>query len=179
MIKIAVGSKNPSKIKAVQEGISHLDIQYEITGFATNSDVSDQPWGDNEIFEGAYNRAKNLSQNHPGFDYYIGAEGGLVKKFHLIYDYAYIVILNAAGDVGISRTSEFLLPKDVSDRVLQEKELGPVLDEFFNNSEQESMHNLTNGALNRASFYSSAVICAMSRFTNPSWYQNPTIPSKK
>lgn len=175
MMKIAVGSQNSHKIEAVKKGIEEIYQDFRIEGFKTDSGVADQPWGDEEILKGAYNRAFELAGTQTGFDFYIGAEGGLVQKHGLVYDYAYIVILRNDGTVGISRTSEFLLPEIVAQRVLNGEELGPVLDEFFKGSTNEAVHDLTNGAIDRAKFYTPAVVLAMSRFINPDWYQDPKI----
>lgn len=77
MIKIIVASKNPVKIDAVKDGLkAFLKESFEITGVSVPSGVSDQPMSDAETLEGAESRVKNARQLFPGFDYYVGIEGG-------------------------------------------------------------------------------------------------------
>jgi non-canonical (house-cleaning) NTP pyrophosphatase len=100
ILRIAVGSTNPSKIAAVQQafgqaiGSSNTDdsndndddsspkLQLDIQGFDVDSGVPDQPFGDQETCEGGKNRAvaafrayKASTGNVPHFA--VGMEGGL------------------------------------------------------------------------------------------------------
>jgi inosine/xanthosine triphosphatase len=66
ILRIAVGSTNPSKIRAVEHALQTAlqrcrqsnRIQCDIQGFSVESGVADQPWGDVETRQGAQNRAK-------------------------------------------------------------------------------------------------------------------------
>lgn len=87
ILRIAVGSSNPSKKRAVEQAfrsaVRDKPILLDIQGFQVESGVSDQPYGDDETKAGAQNRAKaayhayrhanNLTWPHIA----VGMEGGL------------------------------------------------------------------------------------------------------
>jgi non-canonical (house-cleaning) NTP pyrophosphatase len=87
ILRIAVGSSNPSKKRAVEQAfriaVRDRPILLDIQGFQVESGVSDQPYGDDETKTGAQNRAKaayhayrqanNLTWPHIA----VGMEGGL------------------------------------------------------------------------------------------------------
>ena len=90
VVKVAVGSLNPVKIRSSQEGVRKAlgpvfgDEPFEIVvkGFNSPSEVSDQPMGDKETKLGAQNRARNAwaaYQREEGTepDYSVGLEGGV------------------------------------------------------------------------------------------------------
>ncbi|GAX90221.1 DUF84 family protein [Effusibacillus lacus] len=58
MLRVAVGSSNPAKVKAVQAAFEALGHQVHVVGFDVESGVSAQPFSDEETVEGALNRAK-------------------------------------------------------------------------------------------------------------------------
>jgi inosine/xanthosine triphosphatase len=77
-MKIKVGTKNKSKLEAVEEIIKeypHLK-DFEIEGIEVSSGVSDQPRSIDETIDGATNRAKN---SFVDCDYSIGIESGLMS----------------------------------------------------------------------------------------------------
>jgi Protein of unknown function DUF84 len=94
-LNIAVGSKNPAKIRAVENAIRKCVLKQQqqqqqqkelvklnILGFDVPSGVADQPFGDAETCSGAKNRAKAayesyLLEHHTEPDLAIGMEGGL------------------------------------------------------------------------------------------------------
>ena len=76
-MKILMGTKNPGKIEAAKQAFEKYFSNIEIEGVAVNSNVGDQPI-DEEIFQGAKNRVKNLKQyattNNIEADFYIASE---------------------------------------------------------------------------------------------------------
>lgn len=91
ILRVAVGSKNPVKVNAVKRAmqsvvkLSHLEIDVEVQGFDVPSEVSDQPFGDEETQLGAKTRAENAYQAFKETnDIYphlaVGLEGGLERS---------------------------------------------------------------------------------------------------
>ena len=78
---IAIGSKNPVKVGAVQGILSqHPFFQgAEFQYMEVPSGVGEQPFGDEEIRSGAQNRARAVFEAFPGCKYGIGIESGLVN----------------------------------------------------------------------------------------------------
>ena len=60
-MKILMGTKNPGKIEGAKLAFEEYFDNVEIEGISVNSEVSDQPIN-NEIFQGAKNRVKNLKE---------------------------------------------------------------------------------------------------------------------
>lgn len=60
-MKILMGTKNPGKIEGAKEAFEKYFENVEIEGVPVSSDVGDQPINE-EIFEGAKNRVKNLKK---------------------------------------------------------------------------------------------------------------------
>ena len=90
LLRIAVGSKNPAKIRSVEQALRRVlenkchaeEVVIHSQGFDVESGVRDQPMGDEETCLGAKNRAaaayfayRKANDVHPHFAF--GLEGGL------------------------------------------------------------------------------------------------------
>ena len=79
-MKILMATKNPGKIQGAKEAFEKYFDNVQIEGIPTESDVSNQPFNE-EIFEGAKNRVKNLKEyakkNNIEADFYIASEAGI------------------------------------------------------------------------------------------------------
>mmetsp|Transcript_6993 Transcript_6993/g.14882 ORF Transcript_6993/g.14882 Transcript_6993/m.14882 type:complete len:239 (-) Transcript_6993:116-832(-) len=89
LLRIAVGTKNPCKIDSVKKAINQLiktdsqcNVEIHVEGFAVDSGVSDQPFGDEDTIQGAKTRAMKAYQAYreankvfPHLSF--GLEGGL------------------------------------------------------------------------------------------------------
>jgi len=171
---IIVASANPVKVNAVRLAFTQIfpDETWHVIGQATESAVSAQPMGDDETQQGAYNRARNARLANPTADYTAGIEGGCtLHPDDSMSVFAWIVVLNAAGQVGRSKTGTFFLPDEVAALVRGGMELGHADDEVFgrSNSKQQggSVGLLTQDVLTRESYYTHAVMLALIPFINP------------
>ena len=91
-MRIAVASKNPVKIQAVNRAFSLYFPAVEIISIEVGSGVSSQPFNE-EIKKGAENRARQaLKATNAEFG--IGLEGGIVKLFGVQYIAGYCAIIN-------------------------------------------------------------------------------------
>ena len=100
IIRVAVGSSNPAKVRAVEQALRRAleardtrceaaQVQLDVQGFAVESGVPHQPFGDDETCQGAKNRSKaayleyrKATGNAPHFA--IGMEGGLEWRAHSV-----------------------------------------------------------------------------------------------
>ncbi len=174
MIKILVASKNPVKLDAVKEGLSVLlNQEFKILGGSVESGVSDQPMSDVETLRGAESRVQNAQRLFPGFDYYIGIEGGVEDSDSGLMAFAWVVISNGK-QTGKARTTAFMLPPRVAVLVHQGYELGDADDIVFakQNSKQQNgaVGLLTHDAITRKTLYLPAVQLAFIPFLNPELY---------
>ncbi|PSL00453.1 inosine/xanthosine triphosphatase [Cecembia rubra] len=174
---IIVGSKNPVKISCT-EAAFHQAFQgsFLVEGLNINSGVSDQPYGDEETYQGAFNRANNAKLVFPEADYWVGIEGGVDLVGSEMHAFAWVVVIDKMGNVGKARTSTFFLPKAIVELVEAGVELGEADDRVFqrSNSKQEdgAVGILTNGALERKEYYQQAVLLALIPFLQRDLYFN-------
>lgn len=175
-IHIVVASKNPVKIKCVEDGFSKMfpGAPFTIQGVEVPSGVSAQPTTEAETLLGAQNRVAAARNLFPQADYWVGVEGGTADDGHEMQAYAWVVVLSPSG-TGRGRTGSFYLPKAIADLVRQGMELGKADDLYFgrNNSKQANgaIGLLTGDVLDRAAYYEHAVIMAFIPFKNPDLYQ--------
>lgn len=167
-ITVVVGSKNPVKVKAVQEAFEALlsDTLVQCIGVNAPSNVADQPMTDDETRIGAENRVAFCSQHHQA-DYYVAMEGGVDCLSYGPATFAYVVIADH-NTQSVGRSAELPIPLSVYEALQQGQELGDVMDDLFNtkNIKQKggAIGLLTNGVESRQSNYRQALILAMAPF---------------
>ena len=172
---IVVASHNPVKARAVLEGFQRMfpEQVFELRSAAAASQVSDQPFSDEETQRGATNRALDAARLEPQADYWVGIEGGIEVHGTEMAAYAWVVILGRHIS-GKSRTGTFYLPPQVAELIHQGIELGEADDIVFgrSNSKQENgaIGLLTGDVIDRVQLYEHAVILALVPFKNPGLY---------
>lgn len=174
MKKVIIASKNPAKIKAVENAFSKVfpNEKFEYEGVSVDSGVPDQPKGEDETLTGAENRAENAIQKYNA-DYWIGLEGGVSIHTSELEAFAWMVI-RSNKRMGKGRTGSFFLPPKVAELVHKGMELGEADDIVFgqSNSKQKggAVGLLTNNVLNRTTYYEQALILALIPFVNKDYY---------
>ncbi|GGF32671.1 inosine/xanthosine triphosphatase [Echinicola rosea] len=174
---VVVGSKNPVKVQCTENGFQRAfgERRFIVEGLNINSEVSDQPIGDEETYRGAYNRAKNAKNTFPEADYWIGIEGGVEELDAEMTAYAWVVIMDRNGKVGKSKTATFILPEAIGTLISGGMELGEADDKVFDreNSKQGNgaVGMLTNGTIDRKEYYEQAVILALIPFISDKLYK--------
>ncbi len=173
---IAVGSLNPVKIQAAKSGFELMfqQSQFSVEGFSVASGVSDQPMSSEETLLGAKNRAEALTGLAPDADYYVGIEGGIEVVDDGFFANAWIVILNADGNVATGRSGSFALPPKVKQLVESGIELGHANDQVFDQTNSKvqggAVGSLTGGVISRLSLYEHAMALALVAFKQPELY---------
>ncbi len=171
-MKVVIASRNPVKIRAVEEAFS---IQFpndrlQTVGCDVASGVSDQPMSDKETRQGARNRAQQACNNHPDADYWVGLEGGLDVFDDQLMAYAWMSIKCADGRSSDARSVTLPLPPAVKVLVDQGLELGDANDRVFSteNSKQKggAYGLLTDGMYTRESVYNQTLVIALVPFVN-------------
>ncbi len=173
---ITIASLNPVKKQAVQNGFLSLfpDEVFHWQTINAPSGVADQPKSNQETLTGAMNRLKSIRHSHPTSDFWAAVEGGV--EFHNNNEmsaFAWIVIQNA-NQTGKARTATFHLPPQITELVIQGKELGDADDIVFQQSNSKQKNGavglLTRDQITRTSLYEQAVILALIPFINPELY---------
>lgn len=170
-MKIAVGSRNPVKVKAVENIFSRLYGIVEVEGLAAHSGVPAQPFGEDTV-TGAINRAKNVFAPEK-FDMSVGIEAGLFKVGDITIDLQYCAIYDGSW-LTLGCGSGFEYPSIVLDEVLSGKEVGDVMSRVAgveNLGEKEgAIGFLSRGMLSRTRLTEQSVFMALIPRLNPQLY---------
>jgi inosine/xanthosine triphosphatase len=181
----AVASSNPVKLDAVRLGAGRLFEGVTVLAVSGDSNVSEQPFGDDETQRGAIARATGALRTCPQADFGAGLEGGVLDAPDGLYCIAWCAVISAAGELGLASAGNFLLPPKVAELVRQGVELGHADDIVF--GRQNSKHKdgaigvLTGGRVTRTEYYAPMVTRALLRFINPALYSfvNPATRSAR
>jgi inosine/xanthosine triphosphatase len=166
-VRIAIGSTNPTKTRAVENVVRVLYPDAEFLTREVPSGVSAQPVGDEETRQGALNRARAVL-DLTGADWGFGLEGGIVETEFGVMTNAWCVIVARDGRVGVGGSANMLLPDSIARRVLQDgHELGEAMDEYANTQDVKrgkgAIGILTRGLLDRQGAYEYIVKLALAR----------------
>jgi len=156
-VRIAIGTKNPTKVNAVKEAFAK-HVNAEFIAINVSSNVSAQPITDHETLTGAMNRAKNaLEAEGSHIDLGVGLEGGLVKT-----DFGYFLcnwgaLVAHQSQPIIAGGARIMIPDEIGDLVFSGRELGDVMDDYVkkNNVRQNegAIGIFTNGLVDRTKMF--------------------------
>lgn len=175
MERVVVASKNPVKLKAVQEGFTAMfpDRAYSWTTLSVPSGVADQPMSDAETLRGALNRIEGARATEPDAHYWVGLEGGMQENNGRLEAFAWMVVQGRERQ-GMSRTGSFFVPPAIADMVRGGMELGHANDQVYDRTDSKRNEGatgiLTGGVVTRTSFYSPSIVLALIPFKNPQHY---------
>ncbi|GAB4169633.1 MAG: inosine/xanthosine triphosphatase [Wenzhouxiangellaceae bacterium] len=172
---VVIASTNPVKRRAVETALSAIWPARRLTveEVSVSSGVPEQPVGDEQTRQGAWNRACNAARCCPHARLAFGIEGGVEESPVGLLAFAWVAVVGERRH-GWARSPAFVLPEAVARRVRAGVELGQADDEVFGQSDskrsQGAIGLLTRGVLDRAGLYRPAVIAALAPFLNPELY---------
>ena len=166
---MAVGSRNPVKVKAVRRVLTKIygRGKVRVRGFKVPSGVPRQPLG-RQTVEGAINRARN-ALNRSGADLGVGIEAGLFPVEGTItgyMDFQWCAIVDRDGWLTLGCGPGFEMPPKVVEGVLRgEGEVGELLGRMFKverlGETIGAIGLLSHGVLDRVRLTEQAVLMAM------------------
>ncbi len=122
IMKVAVGSTNPTKVKAVEEIMREFYEEVKVIAVDVDSEVGDQPIGLEKTIEGAINRAKKALKKGNA-DLGVGIEAGLYEVPNTITGYMdiqFCAIVDREGRITLGHGPGFEYPPYAVERVLRE-----------------------------------------------------------
>ncbi|MBP1911637.1 inosine/xanthosine triphosphatase [Thermococcus stetteri] len=176
-MKVAVGSTNPAKVKAVREVFQGIYGDVEVVPIEVDSGVPDQPMGLEETVKGAINRARQALEK-TGADFGVGIEAGLYSVPETITGYMdvqFCAVVDREGRITLGHGPGFEYPPGVIKRVFGEGvEVGIAMGELVNDPGLKrkigAIGVLTHGRLVRKELNKLAVLMALVPRLNPEWY---------
>jgi len=173
VIKVAVGSTNPVKIKATENIMRRIYGNVEIIPVDVASKVSHTPLTDEECVEGAIYRAKEAIVKAEA-DLGVGLEGGVARRAGRYFLTGWCAVAGVEGEVALGCGGGIELPEVIVKKVLSGKELGDVIDEITGISgtkrKMGAIGVLTNGLTNRQESWELTLLYAMARKLHPDLY---------
>lgn len=171
---VAVGSTNKTKINPVKVVFKHHFKNVKILGVKVNSGVKEQPLNDDEMFKGAFNRAKRALKKVKGAAFGVGIEGGIHEYSYGWFERTLVVIFDKKGNFGVGASGGLALPKRVVDKIHKGSNLEKAIDEIFGTrkiGEGIGMFGLmTKRVVTRAEGVKHGVAFALARFLHPHIY---------
>ncbi|MDD7908359.1 inosine/xanthosine triphosphatase [Pseudovibrio exalbescens] len=175
MVTVAVASKNPVKVGAVEEAFRAMmpKAELEFIALDVESGVPDQPIGDEQTRLGAVTRAINASFIQTDANFCVGLEGGIATVDGQAYTFAWMAVLAQNQELATSRSVMLPLPASVMEKVNAGIELGHAIDEVFGTTNIKHKGGafgiFTENRLTRQSVYVDTLVCALLPFTNPAF----------
>lgn len=157
-IRAAIASKNPAKINAVSSVFTNMEWTIDLSAVDAESAVSAQPFSQQETRQGAVNRANTALGD---FDFAIGLEGGVYEMDGILYLCNWGALVTQDGRMYTAAGAQIPLPVEIAAQLNNGKELGPVMDDYANESgirdHKGAIGILTDGLVNRGEMFSHVV----------------------
>lgn len=174
-MNIIVGSNSPVKIEATKQAFSEYFSGFSVKSVPIASGVNPFPWSDEEMLQGAMNRAEGALKAVPGADFYVGLEGGLQElgEWMMVKQVAVVI---SGGETGVGVSSGYDCPRGLLDQIKPQRDSDRrKIDAFFGSEEILSKEGpigvLTRSRMTRTESSRDAVVCALTRFVCPEYYR--------
>lgn len=151
-MRIAIGSMNKAKIRAVERALVESDMESIVISIDAPSSVSGMPFSDMETMEGAINRAEYCCL-YEDINYGIGLEGGVMETTAGLFLTNWGALAEKGKPTIVASGARIKLPEEIASRLRNGEELGPVMDEYNQQADVRSnegaIGTFTNGLVNR------------------------------
>lgn len=164
-MKIIIGSKNPTKVNAVSEVFKGE----EVIGLSVSSDVSAQPFSDEETRQGAINRAIYCAESETNV-IGIGLEGGVMYVEDNLYLCNWGAMVMPDGQIWTASGARILLPKEIETQLTTGMELGEIMDDYTKKTgiskKEGAIGVFTNNLVTRQDMFMQVVILLKGQWEN-------------
>ena len=145
---ILLGSKNPSKKRALEKALEKLQItDYEIISYDAQSSVNSKPIG-YEIIRGADNRNQELKcyakSENIIYDYLCSIEGGFsIDENGLPFVVTYCIVEDSSGKKSTGKSLGIRLSKTMFDFIKSGGSLNKVIESITSNENNKQKQGIT------------------------------------
>ena len=162
---ISAGTKNPAKLEGIRTAFIRYFPDLELHSVDSTSVARRQPFGLEEMAEGAITRAK-FALSREGGDFGVGVEAGIFRIGEAYFDHQEAAVADASGRVSLGHSAGYMLPREAIEKMLKEgKELEQYA-ESLSGIEQVGdkgglVRYLTKGQVTRAELTEQCVVTAL------------------
>lgn len=153
---VIIGSKNPTKVEAVRNVFS----EFEVSSLEVPSNVSVQPFSDEETRIGAINRAKACAAGRAG-SIGIGLEGGVMYVDDTLFLCNWGALATEDGELFTASGARIALPKEIENGLKTAGELSIVMDAYTKKenvrSHEGAIGIFTNNLVSRENMFTHVV----------------------
>lgn len=181
MLRVAVGSKNPVKLRATRNVLRALVGRVRVTGVRVEKPFA-QPLGQAQTIEGAASRAEQALKTG-NYDFGVGIEAGLAPAPRTrsgFVDVQWCAILDREGNLTLGHGSGFEYPLKVTEEILvRRREVGKAMERLSGieriGERMGAIGYLSRGRLTRTRLTEQAVFMAMLPRMRASLYGLPKL----
>jgi len=133
VITVAVGSRNPNKVMAVEIAFRLMGFRANVIAVEPPKDLPPEPMGFDEILNGALTRANYALVSTPNAEFGVGIEAGIIKlgKINAYLDVTMAVIADRYGETTVGLSPAFMVPRKFAEEVLRGRELNDVAEQYY------------------------------------------------
>jgi inosine/xanthosine triphosphatase len=162
---IAVGTKNPAKVEGIRLAFKKYFPAAEIRTIDSSSVTRAQPFGLDQMTEGAISRAK-FALSKIGGDFGVGVEAGIFQIGDNYFDHQQAAIVDASGKTSLGHSAGYPLPTNAVETMIKAgKELERYAESLSGIKEIGDkgglVHHLTKGAMTRTDLTEQCVMMAL------------------
>ena len=162
---IAVGTKNPAKVEGIRIAFTRYFPDVTIKTVDSGSVTTAQPFGLDQMTQGAISRAK-FALSKLGGDFGVGVEAGIFRMGDAYFDHQQAAIVDSSGKVSLGHSAGYPLPtKEVEALINTGRELERYAESLSGVSEIGDkgglVHHLTKGVMTRTDLTEQCVLMAL------------------
>lgn len=171
---VAVGTKNPAKVKGIGAAFSRYFHDPELRPVDSSSVAKAQPKGLEEMTAGAKARARFALSIIDG-DYGVGVEAGIFTIGDVYFDNQVAAIVDKSGKVSLGHSAGYMLPREAMEKLFRDgRELERWAEEVSGVKEVGDkgglINFLTKGKMTRADLTEQCVITALAPWLHKGVY---------
>ncbi|ABW00974.1 inosine/xanthosine triphosphatase [Caldivirga maquilingensis] len=132
-MKVALASRNPSKVKAVEEALRILNINGTVEAVDPPPGIPPEPMGLEATVNGAVVRARHALSSIKDSTYGIGIEAGvlMLSAFNVNFDVTVAAVIDRKGLITLGLSPAFMIPPAFMRELMTGKELNDVVEKYY------------------------------------------------
>lgn len=176
MIRVCIGSKNPSKLQGIEKAFRDMFGNIVVSSYSVEGLV-DQPMGLDTIINLARYRARKVLEYDNKCDFYVGVEAGFIMIDDIgCFDIHITCIIDKKGHEFYGFSPAFIVPNNFVKKIIsgEFRELEEVVDRYYGTKDIGEKGGfislLTNGIVIRKDLVYYSVIMALIPIVNKELY---------